>query len=281
MTYAEAIRLGEKRLLSSGIAEAAWDARLLFEYARQIDRNFYYLHMNDELSEADWNAYQDALQTRMGHVPLQYITGEQEFMGLSFAVNPHVLIPRQDTEILVEEAQKRIHAGMDALDLCTGSGCIIVSLSKYAPIHAAASDISAQALKTAKENAKRHGVTVDFIESDLFEGITSRYDIIVSNPPYIKTDVIGMLDPEVRFFEPTIALDGGMDGLDFYRKIVENAKNHLKIGGILAFEIGFDQKESVTEILTNCKTAVFEDIRCLQDLEKNDRMIFAKLSSKI
>ena len=149
MTYAEAIRLGEKRLLSSGIAEAAWDARLLFEYARQIDRNFYYLHMNDELSEADWNAYQDALQTRMGHVPLQYITGEQEFMGLSFAVNPHVLIPRQDTEILVEEAQKRIHAGMDALDLCTGSGCIIVSLSKYAPIHAAASDISAQALKTA------------------------------------------------------------------------------------------------------------------------------------
>ena len=121
---------------------------------------------------------------------------------------------------------------------------------------------------------------VDFIASNLFDKIDCEFDLIVSKPPYIKSDVIGMLDPEVRFFEPTIALDGGVDGLDFYRKIVENAKNHLKIGGILAFEIGYDQKESVTEILENCKTAVFEDIRCMQDLEKNDRMIFARLASK-
>lgn len=273
MTYAEAIRLGEKRLLSSGIAEAAWDARLLFEYARQIDRNFYYLHMNDELSEADWNAYQDALQTRMGHVPLQYITGEQEFMGLSFAVNPHVLIPRQDTEILVEEAQKRIHAGMDALDLCTGSGCIIVSLSKYAPIHAAASDISAQALKTAKENAKRHGVTVDFIESDLFEGITSRYDIIVSNPPYIPTEEIKTLMPEVREFEPCLALDGKEDGLFFYRKIIREANSHLKPDGFLLLEIGCGQGKDVACLM---EAEGYKEITIRKDLSGLDRIVIGK-----
>ena len=273
MTYAEAIRLGEKRLLSSGIAEAAWDARLLFEYARQIDRNFYYLHMNDELSEADWNAYQDALQTRMGHVPLQYITGEQEFMGLSFAVNPHVLIPRQDTEILVEEAQKRIHAGMDALDLCTGSGCIIVSLSKYAPIHAAASDISAQALKTAKENAKRHGVTVDFIESDLFEGITSRYDIIVSNPPYIPTEEIKTLMPEVREFEPFLALDGKDDGLFFYRKIIREANSHLKPDGFLLLEIGCGQGKDVACLM---EAEGYKEITIRKDLSGLDRIVIGK-----
>ena len=273
MTYAEAIRLGEKRLLSSGIAEAAWDARLLFEYARQIDRNFYYLHMNDELSEADWNAYQDALQTRMGHVPLQYITGEQEFMGLSFAVNPHVLIPRQDTEILVEEAQKRIHAGMDALDLCTGSGCIIVSLSKYAPIHAAASDIAAQALKTAKENAKRHGVTVDFIESDLFEGITSRYDIIVSNPPYIPTEEIKTLMPEVREFEPFLALDGKEDGLFFYRKIIREANSHLKPDGFLLLEIGCGQGKDVACLM---EAEGYKEITIRKDLSGLDRIVIGK-----
>ncbi len=273
MTYAEAIRLGEKRLLSSGIAEAAWDARLLFEYVRQIDRNFYYLHMNDELSEADWNAYQDALQTRMGHVPLQYITGEQEFMGLSFAVNPHVLIPRQDTEILVEEAQKRIHAGMDALDLCTGSGCIIVSLSKYAPIHAAASDISAQALKTAKENAKRHGVTVDFIESDLFEGITSRYDIIVSNPPYIPTEEIKTLMPEVREFEPFLALDGKEDGLFFYRKIIREANSHLKPDGFLLLEIGCGQGKDVACLM---EAEGYKEITIRKDLSGLDRIVIGK-----
>ena len=245
----------------------------MFEYARQIDRNFYYLHMNDELSEADWNAYQDALQTRMGHVPLQYITGEQEFMGLSFAVNPHVLIPRQDTEILVEEAQKRIHAGMDALDLCTGSGCIIVSLSKYAPIHAAASDISAQALKTAKENAKRHGVTVDFIESDLFEGITSRYDIIVSNPPYIPTEEIKTLMPEVREFEPFLALDGKEDGLFFYRKIIREANSHLKPDGFLLLEIGCGQGKDVACLM---EAEGYKEITIRKDLSGLDRIVIGK-----
>ncbi len=216
--------------------------------------------------------------------PLQQVFGYTDFYGMKINVNSDVLCPRPETEYLVEEVSRLIKQDnlQAVLDLCTGSGAIALVVKRDNPnVAVTASDISEKALMVAKQNAEQNNLHVDFVVSNLFDNINGEFDLIVSNPPYIKTDVIGMLDPEVRFFEPTIALDGGMDGLDFYRKIVENAKNHLKIGGILAFEIGFDQKESVTEILTNCKTAVFEDIRCLQDLEKNDRMIFAKLSSKI
>lgn len=216
--------------------------------------------------------------------PLQQVFGYTDFYGMKINVNSDVLCPRPETEYLVEEVSRLIKQDnlQAVLDLCTGSGAIALVVKRdNQNVAVTASDISEKALMVAKQNAEQNNLHVDFVVSNLFDNINGEFDLIVSNPPYIKTDVIGMLDPEVRFFEPTIALDGGMDGLDFYRKIVENAKNHLKIGGILAFEIGFDQKESVTEILTNCKTAVFEDIRCLQDLEKNDRMIFAKLSSKI
>ncbi len=216
--------------------------------------------------------------------PLQQVFGYTDFYGMKINVNSDVLCPRPETEYLVEEVSRLIKQDnlQAVLDLCTGSGAIALVVKRDNPnVAVTASDISEKALMVAKQNAEQNNLHVDFVVSNLFDNINGEFDLIVSNPPYIKTDVIGMLDPEVRFFEPTIALDGGMDGLDFYRKIVENAKNHLKIGGILAFEIGFDQKESVTEILTNCKTAVFEDIRLLQDLEKNDRMIFAKLSSKI
>lgn len=216
--------------------------------------------------------------------PLQQVFGYTDFYGMKINVNSDVLCPRPETEYLVEEVSRLIKQDnlQAVLDLCTGSGAIALVVKRDNPnVAVTASDISEKALMVAKQNAEQNNLHVDFVLSNLFDNINGEFDLIVSNPPYIKTDVIGTLDPEVRFFEPTIALDGGMDGLDFYRKIVENAKNHLKIGGILAFEIGFDQKESVTEILTNCKTAVFEDIRCLQDLEKNDRMIFAKLSNKI
>ena len=216
--------------------------------------------------------------------PLQQVFGYNDFYVMKINLNSDVLCPRPETEYLVEEVSRLIKQDnlQAVLDLCTGSGAIALVVKRDNPnVAVTASDISEKALMVAKQNAEQNNLHVDFVVSNLFDNINGEFDLIVSNPPYIKTDVIGMLDPEVRFFEPTIALDGGMDGLDFYRKIVENAKNHLKIGGILAFEIGFDQKESVTEILTNCKTAVFEDIRCLQDLEKNDRMIFAKLSSKI
>lgn len=216
--------------------------------------------------------------------PLQQVFGYTDFYGMKISVNSDVLCPRPETEYLVEEVSRLIKQDnlQAVLDLCTGSGAIALVVKRDNPnVAVTASDISEKALMVAKQNAEQNNLQIDFVVSNLFDNINGEFDLIVSNPPYIKTDVIGMLDPEVRFFEPNIALDGGKDGLDFYRKIVENAKNHLKIGGILAFEIGFDQKESVTEILTNCKTAVFEDIRCLQDLEKNDRMIFAKLSNKI
>lgn len=216
--------------------------------------------------------------------PLQQVFGYTDFYGMKINVNSDVLCPRPETEYLVEEVSRLIKQDnlQAVLDLCTGSGAIALVVKRDNPnVAVTASDISEKALMVAKQNAEQNNLQIDFVVSNLFDNINGEFDLIVSNPPYIKTDVIGTLDPEVRFFEPTIALDGGKDGLDFYRKIVENAKNHLKIGGILAFEIGFDQKESVTEILTNCKTAVFEDIRCLQDLEKNDRMIFAKLSNKI
>lgn len=216
--------------------------------------------------------------------PLQQVFGYTDFYGMKINVNSDVLCPRPETEYLVEEVSRLIKQDnlQAVLDLCTGSGAIALVVKRDNPnVAVTASDISEKALMVAKQNAEQNNLQVDFVVSNLFDNINGEFDLIVSNPPYIKTDVIGTLDPEVRFFEPTIALDGGKDGLDFYRKIAENAKNHLKIGGILAFEIGFDQKESVTEILTNCKTAVFEDIRCLQDLEKNDRMIFAKLSNKI
>ena len=216
--------------------------------------------------------------------PLQQVFGYTDFYGMKINVNSDVLCPRPETEYLVEEVSRLIKQDnlQAVLDLCTGSGAIALVVKRDNPnVAVTASDISEKALMVAKQNAEQNNLQIDFVVSNLFDNINGEFDLIVSNPPYIKTDVIGMLDPEVRFFEPNIALDGGKDGLDFYRKIAENAKNHLKIGGILAFEIGFDQKESVTEILTNCKTAVFEDIRCLQDLEKNDRMIFAKLSSKI
>ena len=216
--------------------------------------------------------------------PLQQVFGYTDFYGMKINVNSDVLCPRPETEYLVEEVSRLIKQDnlQAVLDLCTGSGAIALVVKRDNPnVAVTASDISEKALMVAKQNAEQNNLQIDFVVSNLFDNINGEFDLIVSNPPYIKTDVIGTLDPEVRFFEPTIALDGGKDGLDFYRKIAENAKNHLKIGGILAFEIGFDQKESVTEILTNCKTAVFEDIRCLQDLEKNDRMIFAKLSNKI
>lgn len=213
--------------------------------------------------------------------PLQQVFGYTDFYGMKINVDCNVLCPRPETEYLVEEVSKLIkeNAFTNVLDLCTGSGAIALVLKRDNPqINITASDISEKALMVAEGNAEQNELDVKFVVSNLFDKIDGKFDVIVSNPPYIKKDVIPTLSPEVRFFEPSIALDGGIDGLDFYRKIVNNAKNHLKIGGILAFEIGFDQKDSVFEILENCENAVFEDIICGQDLEGNDRMIFARLA---
>lgn len=273
MTFQEALRKGEEMLSIKEIADAKWDAWLLFEYVCGIDRNFYYLHMNDELSEKHYNMYESALLKRMAHIPLQYITGEQEFMGLRFLVNPHVLIPRQDTEILVEEALKKIKPDMAVLDLCTGSGCIIISIAKQVPVRAFASDISRQALLTAEENRKLHGVSVEFMESDLFEKIEGRFDVIVSNPPYIPSGEIQSLMPEVKDFEPLAALDGKEDGLWFYKRIIEEASGHLKSGGYLMFEIGYDQGEKVSGFM---QSHGYQKINILRDLAGLNRVVIGK-----
>lgn len=239
MTYREALNLGEKVLETASIVEAKLDAWLLLEMVCKIDRSFYYLHMEDDLLEEQVSEYEIALKKRAEHVPLQYIVGETEFMGLKFKVNSSVLIPRQDTETLVEEALKVITPGMRVLDLCTGSGCIIVSiLHNVADVEGYAIDISKQALNVAKENAKLNGVAVNFERSDLFDNVTGTFDVIVSNPPYIPSLEVVKLMPEVGSFEPLEALDGKEDGLYFYREIIASCKEYLKPEGRILLRWG-------------------------------------------
>ena len=274
MTYQEAVKNGEKVLNLAGIADAKVDAWLLFEMACKVDRQFYYLHMDEDITMEQQKEYEIALKKRTEHIPLQYIVGEQEFMGLKFKVNSSVLIPRQDTETLVEEARKKIRPDMKVLDMCTGSGCIIISIIKNMPsAEGYAVDISKQALNVAKENAKSNEVPVNFERSDLFDHVTGVYDVIVSNPPYIPTAEIPKLMPEVGSFEPLEALDGKEDGLFFYRKIVAECGSHLKDGGYILFEIGCDQAEAVTTML---REAGFYEVQVVKDLAKLDRVVIGR-----
>ena len=271
MTYREAIALGEKILNMAQVADAKIDAWLLLEKVCRIDRSFYYLHMEEELSEEQVHEYEIALKKRAERVPLQYIVGETEFMGLRFKVNSNVLIPRQDTETLVEEALKVVEPGMRVLDMCTGSGCIIISiLHNASDVMGMAVDISKQALNVAKENAKMNEVAVLFERSDMFDNVTGTFDVIVSNPPYIPTEVIPKLMPEVRDFEPMDALDGKEDGLYFYRRIADGCKKYLNPGGRILVEIGYDQGEAVSELFTQ---AGLSDVKVIKDLAKNDRVV--------
>ena len=256
------------------IAEAKTDAWLLLEMVCKIDRSFYYLHMEEDMPEEQMSEYQIALRKRAEHVPLQYIVGETEFMGLKFKVNSSVLIPRQDTETLVEEALKVVRPGMRVLDLCTGSGCVIVSiLHNVSDVEGYAVDISKQALNVAKENARLNDVPVLFEHSDLFDHVTGTFDVIVSNPPYICTDEIAKLMPEVRDFEPMEALDGKEDGLYFYRVLALECSKHLNKGGCVYFEIGYDQAEAVSRILT---IAGYREIEVIKDEPGLNRVVKAR-----
>ena len=271
MTYREAIETGTRILQKENIADAKIDAWYLLQMACKIDRNFYYLHEEDELTAEQQSEYESTVHKRAEHVPLQYIIGEQEFMGLKFKVNSNVLIPRQDTETLVEEALRVAKPGMLVLDLCTGSGCIIISLAKnVADISCTGSDISKQALLVAKENAKANEVEVEWERSDLFENISGTFDLIVSNPPYIPTGEIPGLMPEVRDFEPVDALDGKEDGLYFYRIITEKSPEYLTSDGYLYFEIGYDQGEAVSAMMRQCG---YTQVEVLKDLAGNDRVV--------
>ncbi|MEE0117143.1 MAG: peptide chain release factor N(5)-glutamine methyltransferase [Lachnospiraceae bacterium] len=271
MTYREAIETGTRILQKENIADAKIDAWYLLQMACKIDRNFYYLHEEDELTAEQQSEYESTVHKRAEHVPLQYIIGEQEFMGLKFKVNSNVLIPRQDTETLVEEALRIAKPGMRVLDLCTGSGCIIISLAKnVADISCTGSDISNQALLVAKENAKANEVEVEWERSDLFENISGTFDLIVSNPPYIPTGEIPGLMPEVRDFEPVDALDGKEDGLYFYRIITEKSPEYLTSDGYLYFEIGYDQGEAVSAMMRQCG---YTQVEVIKDLAGNDRVV--------
>ena len=280
MTYRELYEYGKSRLSEAGIAEAGLDARLLLEYVCQADRNELILYADRERNSMEEQFYRMVIEKRALRIPLQHITGEQEFMGLSFQVNEHVLIPRQDTEILVEEAMRHLGDGMRILDLCTGSGCILLSLLKYSnECEGVGIDISEEALKTARENAEKLGLDAVFLAGDLFgplaDFVSERtpdrlFDMVVSNPPYIETAVIDTLMPEVRDHEPFCALDGGADGLQFYRRILAEAPAHMRRGAVLLFEIGCGQGEAVARLM---QEAGFVQVEVLQDYAGLDRVV--------
>lgn len=275
MTLKEALTSGKDLLKQTGIEEYETDAWLLLESACKCTRNDYYLGGDKPLTkeqEALWRGY---LEKRIKRIPVQHILGVQEFMGLTFKVTPDVLCPRQDTEVLVEEALKYAKPGNRILDLCTGSGCILISLLKYAKdCTGIGADLSEKALKVAKENAENLNIECTLIHSDLFEKIEGRFDMIVSNPPYIATKEIETLMPEVRDMEPRMALDGKEDGLFFYREIVREAHGYLNPGGWLIFEIGYDQGQAVSEMM---KSAGFAGIKVIKDLAGLDRVVKGKL----
>lgn len=275
--YKEIYAEGVSHLAEAGIAEAALDARLLLEYVCGTDRNTLLVHGDREVSEEEYERFRLLIEKRGQHIPLQHLTGEQEFMGLTFVVNEHVLVPRQDTEILVEEVMKNLHDGMYILDMCTGSGCILLSLLQYSnDCVGVGVDLSVEALEVAGQNytrLKRSKPDMDavFLQGNLFENVTQKFDIIVSNPPYIRTDVIDTLMPEVKDHEPLMALDGMADGLHFYREITREAKAYLNRGGMLYYEIGYDQAGDVTEIL---EKEGYQGIEVVKDFAGLDRVVY-------
>ncbi len=277
MTKREALRQAQAELAAAGIADACTDARLLLMQTGEMNSSQLLLSENETLKPQVYARYRAAILRRREHVPLQYITGEQEFMGLPFFVSPAVLIPRQDTEHLVEAAMPYCK-GKRVLDLCTGSGCIILSLAKLCkPCLAVGTDISQEALSIAKKNAKALSVEAEFVQSDLFENVVGRYDVILSNPPYIRTDEISTLMPEVRDYEPHMALDGDADGLCFYRRIAAKAGEHLAEGGMLFFEIGAEQ---AGEVVSYLEENGFGEIFVKKDYAGLDRVVYGRLMDK-
>ena len=275
MNYTEAFLMGMQKLKEAQIGEAQLDARLLLEEVCGTDHNTLLCHGDREVSEAEEEQYRKALEQRAVHVPLQHLLGYQNFMGLRFQVNEYVLIPRQDTEILVEEAMRYLHDGMRILDLCTGSGCILLSLLHYSnDCEGVGVDISQEALQVAAQNAELLGIRADFLKSDLYEKVTGKFDLLVSNPPYIERAVIPTLMEEVREYDPYIALDGGEDGLDFYRRIIGGAQDYLNRGGQILMEIGSGQAKAVSELLSE---AGFKEIDVCRDFAGLDRVVSGRL----
>lgn len=278
MTLEEAYSFGKKVLEEAQIADAEIDAWLLLEHVTDVSRAMYYVNPKQEITANQKTTYCEYVEKRAKRIPLQHLTGVQEFMGLSFEVNENVLIPRQDTEILVETVLEDLDENMRVLDMCTGSGCILISLLKMMQnatgkdsVKGIGVDISEKALETAGTNARKHSVGAVFIQSDLFENVEGMYDVIVSNPPYIKTSVIEELEEEVKLHDPFNALDGKEDGLYFYREIIKDSLKYLKRDGKLFFEIGHDQGEDVKKLM---EEAGFAKVTVKKDLAGLDRVVY-------
>lgn len=276
MTIKEVLKIGVEELKNINIQEPISKARLILAFELCKNKEYLITHDEEEIEEKVFNSFFGKIQRLIDGEPLQYLTGQQEFMKLNFMVNKNVLIPRQDTEILVEEVLKLTNDFKDLkiLDMCTGSGAIAISISKFIlNVKVYAVDISNNALEVAKYNNEKLNTNVVFIESDLFQNVKGKFNIIVSNPPYIKTSVINELEEEVKN-EPKLALDGGQDGLFFYRKIIENAHNFLEQKGYLCLEIGYDQKDGVIDIIN--KTGKYKEVYYKKDLAGNDRIVICK-----
>ena len=272
-------REGKEQLELSGVPDADLDAWYLLEFVTGISKARYYGNPEAGMEEEEVLRYRDVIRQRAERIPLQHITGEQEFMGFSFQVNEHVLIPRQDTETLVEEALGVLKPKMEILDLCPGSGCILLSLLKLgekqgiAGLKGTGADISREALKVAKENGRRLEIPGDqlaWVRGDLFEKLEGPFDLLVSNPPYILSGELSGLQEEVRLHDPALALDGHEDGLYFYRRIAAEAGKYLRDGAFLMLEIGWDQGEAVRGLL---EAAGYQEVEVKKDLSGNDRVV--------
>ena len=277
MTYRECYEKGSRILNEAGIEESTLDARLLLEAVCGTDRNDLLVHGEQPVAPEAEEKYLNWIRQRAEHIPLQQLTGEQDFMGLTFNVNEHVLIPRQDTEILVEEVLKELHDGMRILDMCTGSGCILLSLLHYSnDCEGLGVDLSAEALEVAGRNVLKvlppeKAEHAHFLQSDLFEKVEGKFEIIVSNPPYIASAEVDRLMPEVRDHEPRMALDGTEDGLEFYRRIIAEAGQYLVSSGMLFFEIGYDQGQAVSELM---REHGYREVQVVQDYAGLDRVVY-------
>lgn len=279
-TYKDALEYGKQRLLECKIEDAKLDAWLLLEHVSGISRSWYFVHEDDEISQEDMEKYQRLIEQRGKHIPLQQLTKEAYFYGMKFFVNENVLIPRQDTEILVEQVLNlsKGRENLKLLDMCTGSGCILLALlANLKKASGTGVDLSEKALEVAQRNGRELELEASWVQSNLFDTVSGTYDIIVSNPPYIETAVIEGLMDEVKLYEPRMALDGTEDGLFFYREITAQAGKYLNNNGILAFEISYNQGKAVSEFM---KENGYKEVQVLQDLAGLDRVVTGRIEKE-
>lgn len=276
-TIGSILKWTEQYFSSKGVESPRLDAEVLLSHILQKERIYLYVHFDEPLEAPELGRFREMIKQRIQRIPVAYIIGEREFMGLPFRVSPAVLIPRPDTEILVEAAIERLKktGGRCFTDIGTGSGAIALSVLHYLPESSAcAVDLSAEALAVASENAQQLGLSerLEFFCGDLYQPVKTRcFDAILSNPPYIpKADIAG-LEPEVREFEPFSALDGGTDGLDFYRRLVKDGESLLQPGGFMAFEVGIYQAQAVVDL---AKTSLsLGNAEILKDYGGIDRVV--------